>query len=684
MDAAFRPPGPSPSRLAPLVSVLLVAALSVAPAMAQPEAGTSSTDSADPALADVTVVAPAPATPRAADAAAPAPPKKRPAAPAVAPPGDLSDLGAWLDYKKRAHLSTLPDESRLFYRRGLIAARAGQSEEAIRLVRGAAELDPLFVTPHLTLASWFLPRDPSQALLRYAVVLDLARRSFLLQIEMAANFIFFTMHGLFVGLLATSLAIVFLRQAELRHLWEERLRRALTPASARAWGWTMLLLPFVTGVGLALPVVAFLGLLWPLLRVRERAVYVALLVVLLAAPFSGHLVGRLAGPLREERGPLFGTASLQDEAWSPARQASLERLATEHPDNPFVQFGLGWAARQGRDLDTAEAAYRRALLLWPKSAAVLNNLANVTMEQGKPVAALELYRRAITADPSCAAAHYNLSQVYTRQFEYRAASEAAARASALDFELVKSQQALGTEDGVMPLADEWIAPVIFWRSVLDPAATAGTRPELPAVWRGHIETSGLPFAGAVLVLCLGSLMLGFRWQRAMPLRPCHNCGRVVCRRCSQRRRELALCPDCAEQESRAESPEFARVLLARQRGRIERGRRLARTTLAALLPGYGLLAFQRVFRATALITAAALLSAPWFGIHAPFAYQTGPGISDASTSPILVLGGWILVYAASLLGYFTQAARDASRAATLAAPVRSRPSQVTQITAKAA
>jgi tetratricopeptide (TPR) repeat protein len=600
------------------------------------------------------------------------------------PPADLSDLGAWLEYKHRAHLAALPDESRLFYRRGLIAARAGQDQDAIRLVRGAAELDPQFVTPHLTLASWFLVRDPSQALFRYAVVLDLVRRSFPLQIELIANLVFFTMYGLFVGLLATAIVIVFLRHEELRHLWEERLRRALSPASARVWAWALLIVPFLAGIGLALPVVFLLGLLWPLLRPRERVVHVALLLTLLVAPFSGHIVGRLAAPLREDHAPFYGTASLQDEAWSPERQATLQQLANAHPDVPFIQFGLGWSARQGKDLATAETAYRRALVLWPTSATVLNNLGNVMIAQGRTGAAIELYRRAIAADPACAAAHFNLSQVYTRQFEYRAASEAAAKASALDFELVKAQQALGTEDGVQPLADQWIAPVTFWRSLLNPAAIAATQPELPFVWRNHIETAGLPFAGAVVILGLGSLMLGVRWQRAMPLRPCHNCARVVCRRCAQRRRELALCPSCAEQESRAESPEFARVLLARQRGRMERGRRMVRTTLAALLPGYGLLAFHRVHRATVLIVATALLVAPWVGIRAPFAFQTGPGIRDGSLSPVLILGAWVLVYAASLLGYFSQAAREASRTAALTAPVRSRPSQVTQSTAKAA
>jgi tetratricopeptide (TPR) repeat protein len=606
------------------------------------------------------------------------------ATPAPAPPGDLNDLDAWLEYKRSAHLSALPDEARLFYRRALIARRGGRTQDAVRLVRGATELDPSFVAPQLSLASWCLLSDPGQSVSRYGTVLDLARHSFLLQIEMVGNLVFFALQGVFVGILATAITIVFLRHAELRHVWEERLRTKVSPMSTRIWAWVILVVPFVAGLGLALPVVAFLGLLWPVLKVRERAIYVALLVALVAAPCSGFLIGRLAAPLREDQGPLFGTSSVQDEAWSPERQASLERLAAEHPDDPFVLFALGWSARQGGDLVTADAAYRRALVAWPDDPRVLNNLGNVEVAQGRLGPGIELYKRAVTADPRCAAAQFNLSQIYTRQFEYRAASEAAARASALDFDLVKTQQALGTEDGVLPLADLWISPATFWRTVWEPGTVLHTEPVLPTAWRGHIETSGPPFVGLVIAFCLASLMVGARWQRAMPLRSCRNCDRVVCRRCAERRREIALCPICAAQEANAESREFAQVLLARQRGRMERSRRLVRSTLAMLLPGYGMLAFQRVLRGTFLVTCAALLAAPCLGVAAPFSYQTGLGLDGDLVSPILAVVAWLMLYGVSYLAYSAQAARAAAQAALLAAPVRSRPSQVSRVTARAA
>jgi tetratricopeptide (TPR) repeat protein len=514
------------------------------------------------------------------------------------------------------------------------------------------------------------------------VVLEMVRRSFLLQIELAANLLFFTLHGLFTGLLATSLVVVLLHGAELRHIWQERLARRLGPASARVWAWAILLAPFAAGMGIALPTLAFLGMLWPLLRVRERVLFAALLVAVVAAPFAGHVLGRLAAPLREEQGPLYGVAALPDEAWTPTRQAGLQRLADEHPDNPFVQFGLGWVARQGRDLATAETAYRRALALWPQDARVMNNLANVLVAEGRLPPAIDLYRAAMSVDPENAAAPFNLSLVYTRQFEYRAASEAAARASALDFELVKGQQALGTEDGVLPMADQWMAPATLWSTILAPAGKAP--PVLPPAWRGRLETSGPAFAGLALLLAIGGVLVGARWQSAIPLRPCRNCGRVVCRRCSQRRRELALCPACADQEGQAESPEFARMLLARLRGRRERRQRVVRTAFAALLPGVGLLAYHRVFRATVLIATTVLLTGPWLGLRAPFSFHSWPGLGEGTVPGLVSLAIWIAVYGNSLLGYHAQDARAAAEAAAAAAPVRSRPTSAGRITAKAA
>jgi hypothetical protein len=59
----------------------------------------------------------------------------------VTAPADLRDLDAWIVYRSRAHIPMLSDQSRVFYRRGLLAWRSGQESEVVRLVRGVATLD---------------------------------------------------------------------------------------------------------------------------------------------------------------------------------------------------------------------------------------------------------------------------------------------------------------------------------------------------------------------------------------------------------------------------------------------------------------------------------------------------------------------------------------------------------------
>jgi tetratricopeptide (TPR) repeat protein len=526
---------------------------------------------------------------------------------------ELRELSQWLDQKAQNQLVAMPSEARLTYRRGVMAWKAHQDAQAVSLLRGATELDPSFAAPHLALAWWFIAREPSQALLSWASLLHRMRDDFPLQLELAANTVFFTLNALFFALLAAALILVGLHQHELRHIWRERLGVALTARSARIWSWAFLVMPWVLGLGLALPALVMLAMLWPVLRVRERLVFAALAIMVLAAPFSANLMGRLALPLRNEGAPFHGVTALGQRDETGDDHERVARLAATEPNSAFLQYALGWLNRRSGDLAGAEAAYRRTLELWPKSDAALNNLGNLLAMQGRFDEALKCYQRAVEVDPQNAAAYFNASQVHTRLFDYSAASEAVAHASALDFEMVKSYQARSGESGDLPLVDQWIDPVTFWSTLLHATAT-DVPAALPASWHAMIETSGWPFAAVTAFLVVLGLGAGFWWQRKMPLRSCSNCGRPVCRRCAQRLREVALCPECAVIAARAESGEFGRVLLLQQRRKVERVRAMVRTAGAALVPGLGLLARQRVLASLVLLTATAWLATGWLGV----------------------------------------------------------------------
>ena len=595
---------------------------------------------------------------------------------ATGEPTDLHDLSGWLEYKSRHHISALPSEARLFHRRALLASESGQRDDAQRLMRGASELDPGFIAPHLTLAAWSLTREPSQSLLQYATVLELARRNFMLQLALAANALSLGLQALFLGLLAAGLLVVVVRVHSLRHPWEESLARWLSPETARWWSWAFVVLPYLAGFGPVLPTLAFLGLLWPTFRFRERTLTIALALAAAATPGAAILLDRLAGPLDETRAPLFGVPMIEHQGWTPERQDRLAKLTAENPLNPYLQFARAWTLRESGESAAAEEAYRRVLELWPDDARATNNLGNTLAMQGRADQALEQYLRATRLDPANAAAWFNASQIYTQRYEYDAATEAVSRASSLDFELVKSYQAQGS-DGTLALVDQWIAAPTFWAAVGDAPMSSG-RGSLPPSWRGRLEASGWVFSAAALLTVILGIAGGAWLDRTRPLRACSNCGRVVCRRCARRRRELALCPECESIEARAESPEFARLLLTqRQRGVVARGRML-RTASATLIPGLGLLSRQHVFTPVLLLTIIAALLSGRLGMAPPFAYEPRLLTADSGLPLPLTAALWLLVFGWSLLGYFRIEGRARAQAAQLAAPTRSRVTQATR------
>jgi tetratricopeptide (TPR) repeat protein len=573
-----------------------------------------------------------------------------PAAAGHGAPADLRDVNEWVAWKNSQQLVALPIEARLFYRRGLIARQSGQLPEALANVRGAIELDASFLAPHLTLAGWFVFSDPSQTLVHWAVIVDRIRRDFTVQLDVVANVLSLGLEALFVGLLAAGLVIVLLRRELLAHGLFEQLSTFISPATARWWVPVILALPFLTGVGLTLPVLGLLAFLFPHLRVRERMLFVLLGLASVLTPFALSALDRFTLALRTNAPPFYETPLIEQAAWDPVTQSRLEACARRDPENGFAQFALGWHARQGGQLDVAERAYRAALVAWPEHPAVLTDLGNVLAMRGHSDEALVLYRRASQRDAGNAAAHFNASQLLTRRFDYSAASEELQQASAIDFDLVKQYQSRAGAVGMLPLVDVWPSPSTFWGALSHARAPSGPQP-LPLLLRGRLEAAGWPFSLAALGFVAAG-WFGGRWQhRRLPLRTCSNCGVVVCRRCARRRREAALCPECDRVSGGGETQEFSRVLLLQHRAKRRDTERYVRTGLAALVPGYGLLAHHRVLGPVSMLSITWLLVRIGLSSVLPFAVTPRLTIPGAELPHVFVLLALVVVYAWSLGAY---------------------------------
>jgi tetratricopeptide (TPR) repeat protein len=638
---------------------LRTAALAAAAVLCCASAAIAETGGAAPdtavSFAAAPVTSPAVAPPAVPATPEPAPP---PLAPATAPPrpADLGDVNEWLDYKSKSPVALLPDEARLFYRRGLMARESGSREEAIQLVRAATQLDPTFPLPYLTLGSWFLVAEPGQGLAHFASLLEVARQSFPFQLALQANAIYFVLQSVLLALVITGVLLVVARGHELRHRWQEYLGRFLPRSHAVVWSWIFLVGPYLLGLGPALPTVVFLGMLWPMLKWNERSVLVLLVATLGTMPMALAELDRLGSPLREDRPPLFGVLQLQNAPHSPELARRLEGFTREHPDHAFLWFARAWNARRTGDLADAETSYRRALELWPEDDRTLNNLGNVITLQGRADEALAIYERASNTNPFNAAPHYNRARILTDRYDFRSAAEAMSRASALNFDLLQPYHSqLGGGKEALPPVDQWIAPRRFWGALASYDGAQGAQLALPPAWRSRIECSGWGYSGATLALAVASIVFGAVAHRRLPLRHCGNCGRIVCRRCAQRRREIALCPGCAAVAARAESGDFAPLLLADHQRRLQRRERLWQTAFATLVPGLGWILHRQAFVALTLISACVGVASLAFGLAGPFAYLPRIHYPEAPISPAMVALPWAAIYLVSIGGYFVSA-----------------------------
>jgi tetratricopeptide (TPR) repeat protein len=594
-----------------------------------------------------------------------------------AAPTDLRDVNAWVAWKNQQQLVALPIEARLFYRRGLIAKQSSQDPEALANVRGAIDLDPSFLAPHLTLAGWYLFSDPAQTLIHSAVVVDRIRRDFTVQLDVVANVLSLGLEALFVGLLAAGLIVVLLRRQHLAHGLFEHLSTFISPATARWWVPVVLALPFLTGVGLTLPVLGLMAFLLPHMRARERVLFGLLGLASVLAPFALTALDRFTLALRTNAAPFYETPLIEHASWDPLTQSRLEACAHRDPENGFAQFALAWHARQGGQLEIAERAYRAALTAWPEHPAVLTDLGNVLAMRGHSDEALVLYRRACQRDPANAAAHFNASQLLTRRFDYSGAGEELRQASAIDFDLVRQYQSRSGASGMLPLVDVWPSASTFWSALSHAAGSHGPQP-LPLLLRGRIEAAGWPFSlAAMLFMAVG--WLGGRWQhRRLPLRVCSNCGVVVCRRCARRRREAALCPECDRVGGGAETQEFSRVLLLQHRALRRDTERYVLTGLAALVPGFGLLAHHRIVGPVAMLSTTWLLARIAFSTVLPFAVTPRLTIPGSELPHVFVLLALALVYAWSLAAYALVMTTERQREAQLDAATHGRLAQASR------
>jgi Flp pilus assembly protein TadD len=83
-----------------------------------------------------------------------------------------------------------------------------------------------------------------------------------------------------------------------------------------------------------------------------------------------------------------------------------------NPEDASIFSNLGIAYELARDYEKAREAYERAIMLNPKSAATLNNLAGLTHRLGNRNIAALLYESAISSDPLYIEPYLNIARMF--------------------------------------------------------------------------------------------------------------------------------------------------------------------------------------------------------------------------------------------------------------------------------
>jgi tetratricopeptide (TPR) repeat protein len=585
-----------------------------------------------------------------------------PAPTAPTAPANRNDLTEWLEYQRALGSPSMPAVAQLFYRRGVETLRSGAAEDGVRMLRGACQLDPSFLAPRVALLSFFGTRDISQSLMELARIVDLAKTYFPFQHYLTIQIAY---HGALVLFLATLLAalyVAWLRREAVRHAYDEFLRQFLSERMALVSSWALLVIPFVAGMGLALPTLFTLGAAWSSLRKSERAVTLLLLGFLIVIPIGYASLSSLCYPDHPERAPFYGTSDLANAPYSPERLSQLQALVERHPDNPFLHFSTAWMAYRGGEYTLAESEFQEAGKLWPNEPRIPNNLGNLAEIAGRNDEAERMYHMASGLDPSWAMPHYNLGQLYTREFRYAQASEELARAASFDFDLVRNLQAEAQlhPGDPLPPAWGWLPPNAFWDAMLSEPAPEQPLP-VPASWRNWLELRGRSILGVTLLCALLGAALGILIRTKLPVRECSNCENAVCRRCAARRRDQVFCADCSASLREASTPEFARLLLARRRRTVRRASARWRTAFSTLLPGLGPVFVDRLGLAWGMLVLGMAGFTGFLGTPGPFPY-------DARVGPLAAMrlnwGGFAvfcLAVAISLVTYLALRGPDKLR-----------------------
>jgi tetratricopeptide (TPR) repeat protein len=286
------------------------------------------------------------------------------------------------------------------------------------------------------------------------------------------------------------------------------------------------------------------ALVFAYLSPAERVVITVIVAVLGFTPMAAGWIARESVFAGTEAEQLWQISLGGPDAENAVRQfKALD--ASGKSDLPML-FDLALEAKRSGRYDEALAYLRRAQILRPNAADVMNNLGNVLLMKGDLDGAKDAYLKATELAPDNALMQWNLSQVSTRraQLGSKEAAEDIERSKTAIAAVYRLDRSIADHPKDYR-ANHFVLDVTLPESPGLPEAT-----HVQADVEGQVRTWMMGAIAPELGMVIPLLMVLFLWGLAMGFRAvqisseCSRCGRPVCLRCDPDVRGGQLCGQC--------------------------------------------------------------------------------------------------------------------------------------------
>jgi len=474
--------------------------------------------------------------------------------------------------------------SAVMIQEGEEAFSKGKLNEAVEMGEVAKEWSPNDSTNLFFLAKAQFhnhPLSPMTAISSYLQGLSAGIGDFWFVFYATGRTVLILLAGLFGGFIAFFILLLVRYLPLLVHSLYELLSGIFNPLAIWVLVVTVLMLPFIVGVGAGYVLLIGICLVWLYMTHSERIVAVFFVLVL---AFSNYWLPLMLTWLTADQSTelaLLSDVLLGDAAATGTAQ--LMEAQGGYDRNWPVLLSLAIQKRREGNLSEALDRYLNLKKLDPNRGVVLNNIGNIYFLMKQYDEAVSYYKQALEKDPRDAVGHYNLSLVYRDLLRFNDAKQEIDAAQQLNLSLIESNQGAAPIDELFSQKNLWITA--FSKSTLKEGKTGNLiEGMLSPLSSSNVLILPVLFSGGLIVM---RLLI----SRKVTAADCALCGRPICFHCQRRILDQKTCSHCWNGSKNVKRKADLRQLKIRQRWILK----MARWS-SVFLPGAGHLYFGRGIR----------------------------------------------------------------------------------------